>query len=339
MKQEFSTLSEYKNFLNNLPSFNKEAKKRAIDYNSKLTKPQGSLGILEDLALFFAGWQGIEIPKLEKIQIAIFAGNHGIIEQDVSAFPSEVTSQMVTNFKNGGAAINQLSLLFGAELNVYAMDLDRPTKNFTVEPALTEEECLKAIMTGWNSVDSDSHLFLAGEMGIGNTTSAAAIAAALCGGDGISWVGRGTGISNEALDRKIDVVNKGLKRHVTLGASPLQILQRLGGREIAAIVGAITAARYHRIPFLLDGFICGAAALVLEKTLSGSLDHVISGHVSAEYAHKKMLDELRKKPLISLNLRLGEGSGAAVAIGIIKSAIACHSGMASFNSAGVSNKD
>jgi nicotinate-nucleotide--dimethylbenzimidazole phosphoribosyltransferase len=176
-------------------------------------------------------------------------------------------------------------------------------------------------------------------MGIGNTTSAAAIAAALCGGGGVSWVGRGTGISDTTLEKKVEVVDKGLAKHAVGVVPPLEILQRLGGREIAAIVGAISATRFNKIPFLLDGFICGSAALVLKKMFSGSIDHVVSSHVSAEYAHKKMLKKLKKKPLISLDLRLGEGSGAAVSLGIIKSALACHSGMASFDSAGVSNKD
>ena len=277
--------------------------------------------------------------QLENIQIAIFAGNHGVSKQGISAFPTEVTSQMVENFKNGGAAINQLAQLFNAKLQVYAMDLDLPTNDFTEKPALTEQECLNAISIGWNSVDPDSDLFLAGEMGIGNTTSAAAIAAALCGGGGVSWVGRGTGISDTALEKKVEVVDKGLAKHAVGVVPPLEILQRLGGREIAAIVGAISATRFNKIPFLLDGFICGSAALVLKKMFSGSIDHVVSSHVSAEYAHKKMLKKLNKKPLISLDLRLGEGSGAAVSLGIIKSALACHSGMASFDSAGVSNKD
>ena len=338
MKQKFTTLSEYKDLLNDLPEFNKLMSELAKDYNATLTKPQGSLGRLEELACFFAGWQGTEKPKLENIQVAIFAGNHGVSEQGISAFPSEVTSQMVENFKNGGAAINQLAQLFNAELQVYEMDLDLPTNDFTKKPALTEQECLNAISVGWNSVDPKSDLFLAGEMGIGNTTSAAAIAAALCGGGGVDWVGRGTGISDKALQKKVEVVDKGLAKHSVGIVPPLKILQRLGGKEIAAIVGAILATRFKKIPFLLDGFICGSAALVLSKMLPGSIDHVISGHVSAESAHKKMLKELKKKPLISLDLRLGEGSGAAVSLGIIKSALACHSGMASFSSAGVSNK-
>ncbi|MFL2789328.1 MAG: nicotinate-nucleotide--dimethylbenzimidazole phosphoribosyltransferase [Paracoccaceae bacterium] len=339
MKQEFSTVSEYKDLLNDLPEFDKPMSELAKNYNATLTKPEGSLGRLEELAWFFAGWQGTKKPKLENIQIAIFAGNHGVSNQGISAFPTEVTSQMVENFKNGGAAINQLAQLFDAKLQVYEMDLDLPTNDFTEKPALTEQECLDAISIGWNSVDPDSDLFLAGEMGIGNTTSAAAIAAALCGGAGVSWVGRGTGISDATLEKKVEVVDKGLAKHAVGVVPPLEILQRLGGREIAAIVGAISATRFNKIPFLLDGFICGSAALVLKKMFSGSIDHVVSSHVSAEYAHKKMLKKLNKKPLISLDLRLGEGSGAAVSLGIIKSALACHSGMASFDSAGVSNKD
>ena len=338
MKHNFRTLSEFETVLGSQPEFDQISYERALKRNSELTKPEGSLGRLEEIALWIAGWQGRHTPRLDRIQIAIFAGNHGIATKGVSAYPKEVTAQMVSNFENGGAAINQLAKLYGAHLDVYALDLEGQTQDFTVGVALTEVECIEAILSGWDSVSDESDLFIAGEMGIGNTTSASALAAAICGGEVEKWVGRGTGVDEVGLKLKAEVINKGLQLHLTDMPSPLKVLCRLGGREIAAIAGAIASARFKGVPFLLDGFICTAAALVLEKTFLGSLDHVIAGHVSAESGHVLLLQELNKEPLLSLGMRLGEGSGAAVAIGILKAAIECHNGMATFNSAGVSNK-
>ena len=245
---------------------------------------------------------------------------------------------MVFNFRAGGAAINQLSRVCGAKMDVYALDLDIPTADFTKTSAMTEAELLKSLQIGWNSVDPSSDLFIAGEMGIGNTTSAAAIAAALFGGGGKDWVGRGTGVDDTGLKVKSDVVDAGLVRHKKDLDDPLSVLRVLGGREIAAMVGAIASARAHSIPVLLDGFICSAAAAVLYKMNHCALDHTQAGHVSAEGAHAQMLSKLGKKPLLMLGLRLGEGSGAALAINILKGAVACLSGMATFSEAKVSTK-
>ena len=248
MQHNFFTLSEYNEILKNQPVSDENSFILAKKHNSQLTKPEGSLGKLETLALFFAGWQGVSKPKLDKVQIAIFAGNHGVASHGVSAFPSEVTEQMVLNFKHGGAAINQLANVFDAKLDVYPLSLTSPTKDFTKQEALTEDECMEAINIGWNSVDPESDLFLAGEMGIANTTSAAAIAAALCGDYGSKWVGRGTGVTDLVLNKKIKVVNKGLSIHCLDKPSPLTILQRLGGREIAAMVGAISSCLLYTSP-------------------------------------------------------------------------------------------
>ena len=339
MQQIFFTLSEYNEILKNQPVSDENSFMSAKKHNSQLTKPEGSLGKLETLALFFAGWQGVSKPKLDKVQIAIFAGNHGVTANfDISKFPAEVTEQMVFNFRAGGAAINQLSSVCGAKMDVYALDLDIPTADFTKTSAMTEAELLKSLQIGWNSVDPSSDLFIAGEMGIGNTTSAAAIAAALFGGGGKDWVGRGTGVDDTGLKVKSDVVDAGLVRHKKDLDDPLSVLRVLGGREIAAMVGAIASARAHSIPVLLDGFICSAAAAVLYKMNHCALDHTQAGHVSAEGAHAQMLSKLGKKPLLMLGLRLGEGSGAALAINIVKSAVACLSGMATFAEAKVSTK-
>ncbi|MEP1388608.1 MAG: nicotinate-nucleotide--dimethylbenzimidazole phosphoribosyltransferase [Yoonia sp.] len=333
MSASFSTLAEFRAVLASAPDADPAATAAAQDRNGQLTKPPGALGRLEDLAIWYAGWRGTDKPSLEKPQVIVFAGNHGVCAQGVSAFPPEVTVQMVANFEHGGAAINQLSQAFGAKMDVHALDLDNPTADFTVAPAMTEEEVIAALRTGWDAVDPDADLLVTGEMGIGNTTSAAAIGAAIMGGDAAEWTGRGTGVDDAGLVRKTDVVASGLALHEV--SDPLEALRCLGGRELAAMAGAIAAARAHRIPVILDGFICTAAAATLEKSVPGALDHAVAGHLSAEDAHRKMLDGIGKEPLLQLGLRLGEGSGAALAIGVLKGAIACHSGMATFAEAGV----
>ena len=332
MTAPFASLSEFQSLLAGSPEPNDTARAGAEARNGQLTKPPGALGRLEDIAIWFAAWQGNEQPSLERPQILVFAGNHGVTAQGVSAFPAEVTAQMVLNFEHGGAAINQLAKTFGATLDVHSLDLDRPTQDFTKGPAMSEAEVVEALATGWNSVRDDADLVVTGEMGIGNTTAAAAIAQALLGGE--DWVGRGTGVDDAGLATKTRVVTEGLAANPS--RDPLEVLRCLGGRELAAMAGAIAGARAKSIPVILDGFICTAAAMVLEKAQPGALDHVVAGHLSAEGAHGRMLDALGKEPLLSLGLRLGEGSGAAAAIGVLKAAVACHSGMATFAEAGVS---
>ena len=219
--------------------------------NAVLTKPPGALGRLEALAIWLAGWQGRAKPRIAAPQIVIFAGNHGVVAQGVSAFPAEVTGQMVANFQNGGAAINQLAKTFGAALSVVALDLDRPTGDFTQGPAMDEADLLAALQAGWNAVTPGTDLLSLGEMGIGNTTAAAAIACALFGGMAEEWVGRGTGVDDAGLARKAAAVRAGLNRHAS--RDPLEILRCLGGREIAAMAGALLAARQNRIPPGLQG--------------------------------------------------------------------------------------
>ncbi|WP_083444906.1 nicotinate-nucleotide--dimethylbenzimidazole phosphoribosyltransferase [Pseudorhodobacter aquimaris] len=306
---------------------------RARQRNSQLTKPQGALGRLEDLAIWYAGWRGTDRPRIVAPQVIVFAGNHGVAARGVSAFPPEVTVQMVANFETGGAAINQLAELFGAKMSVHSLDLDRPTADFTAAPAMSHEELLSALQTGWDAVDPASDVLVTGEMGIGNTTPAAAICCALWGGTVVEWVGRGTGVDDAGLARKRDVVAEGLALHQS--RDPLEVLRCLGGREIAAMTGAIARARVLHIPVILDGFICCAAASVLAKLAPEGLDHCVAGHVSAETAHPALVQHLGKEPLLSLGLRLGEGSGAALALGVLQGAIACHSGMATFAEAGV----
>lgn len=329
----FQSLADIRTLLTRLPAPDAKAIAAAEARNGQLTKPPGALGRLETVAIWLAGWQGTEKPRADRPQIAIFAGNHGVTAKGVSAFPAEVTVQMVANFAHGGAAINQLARAFGAKLDVHSLDLDRPTADFTEGPAMTEAEVVAAMRTGYEAVDPSADLFVAGEMGIGNTTAAAAIATALYGGFG--WAGRGTGVDDAGLRRKEAAVAAGVERHQALLSDPLEVLRCLGGREIAAMAGAILGARMARVPVILDGFIACSAAAVLEQAAPGALDHCVAGHQSAEGAHARLLEKLGKEPLLALDLRLGEGSGAALAIGVVQGAVACHSGMATFAEAGV----
>jgi nicotinate-nucleotide--dimethylbenzimidazole phosphoribosyltransferase len=337
MTRPFSSLAEFRALLSAAPSLDTAAKAGAEERNGQLTKPPGALGRLEDLSIWYASWRANPRPSIENPQVIIFAGNHGVCARGVSAFPPEVTVQMVANFEHGGAAINQLSKAFGADMSVVSLSLDTPTADFTTAPAMTEDEVVDALVAGWIAVKDTSDLLVVGEMGIGNTTAAAAVAAALFGGDAADWTGRGTGVDDDGLNRKTAAVADGLALHADLIADPLEALRCLGGRELAAMAGAIARARSLRIPVILDGFICTASAAALECAVAGSLDHTVAGHVSAEGAHAKLLAHLNKAPLLNLGLRLGEGSGAALAIGVLKGAIACHSGMLTFAEAGVSD--
>ncbi len=334
MTDTLASLAEFRARLASLPAPDMAAITAAIARDAVLTKPPGALGRLEELAVWLAGWQGRAKPVIERPQVVIFAGNHGVVAQGVSAFPAEVTVQMVANFQTGGAAINQLARCFGATMSVEAIDLDRPTGDFTQGPAMSEADLLAALNRGWGAVCADADLLVLGEMGIGNTTSAAALACALFGGAPPDWVGRGTGVDDAGLARKAAAVAAGLARHVS--RDPLEVLRCLGGREIAAMAGAMLRARVWRIPVILDGFIACSAAAVLHKAAAGALDHCVAGHLSGESGHRRLLAALGKAPLLDLGLRLGEGSGAALAIGIVRAAAACHSGMASFAEAGVS---
>ena len=303
----------------------------------QLTKPAGALGRLEEISSFLCAWQGRHPPRLERLRARVYAGNHGVAALGVSAFPAEVTVQMVKNFEHGGAAINQLCRTFGIELGVEALDLDKPTNDFTQGPAMSEAECADAMVAGMQAAERGVDLLVIGEMGIGNTTSAAALCHALYGGEPADWTGRGTGVDDQHLQTKIAVVGKGVA--ALGGDDPLEVLRGVGGRELAAMAGAILAARHQRIPVVLDGYVCTAAAAVLHAADPSALDHCLVGHVSVEPGHKKLLEKIGKRPLLDLDMRLGEASGAALAVGLIKAAAACHAGMATFGEAGVADKE
>ncbi|WP_169566145.1 nicotinate-nucleotide--dimethylbenzimidazole phosphoribosyltransferase [Sneathiella limimaris] len=335
----FSSFQDLRSFLENLPEASEEHSRKARERNDTLTKPAGSLGRLEELAIWAASWQKQHIPTADNPQVIIFAGNHGVCKKGVSAFPSEVTSQMVANFKNGGAAINQLAKLYGASFAVHPLDLDTPTEDFTEAAAMDKEECLKLLNLGWAAVDETADCLVIGEMGIGNTTVAAAICAALYEMSGNDWAGPGTGLDKPGVTHKAAIIDQGLSRHKDIIKDPLEVLRCLGGREFAAMAGAILRARQEGIPVLLDGFVVCAAAAVLHAIRENALDHCVAGHCSAEPGHKILLDKLGHEPLLELGMRLGEGSGAALSLGILKGAFATHGHMASFAEAGVSGKD
>lgn len=334
----FKSLEELRSACLDLPAGNEAAQAAVARRQDTLTKPQGSLGRLEEIAGWLARWQGQDMPKLERVKVIVFAGNHGVTAQGVSAFPAEVTVQMVANFAHGGAAINQLARAAGAELDVIPLDLDRPTGDFTQEPAMDETDFLAAVSVGYDTVEENLDLVCFGEMGIGNTTPAAAIAAALFGGEVQGWTGRGTGVDDAGLKRKVAAIEAGLKRHSAALADPLQVAASLGGRELAAIFGATLAARHRGVPVLLDGFVCTAAVAPLARLHPQGLAHALSAHVSAEAGHRCLLEALELKPLLDLGMRLGEGSGACLAVNIVRSALECHARMASFAEAGVSEK-
>jgi nicotinate-nucleotide--dimethylbenzimidazole phosphoribosyltransferase len=331
-----ASFAELRTHLVALPAFDDDAARAARARQDNLTKPPGSLGRLEDVAVFMAGWRGTARPRIGKAQALVFAGNHGVCAQGVNPYPQDVTAQMVANFQHGGAAINQLCRASGAELSVVALELERPTRDFTQEPAMSEAEVLEAMAQGAAALDRQADILLLGEMGIGNSTVAAALATALFGGVATDWAGPGTGADIAGMNRKVAAIAAGVARHAEKKRDPLAVLAAFGGREQAAICGAILAARMARIPVLLDGFICTAAAAVLAPLGMDALAHCLAGHVSAEPGHRRLLAALGKTPLLALEMRLGEGSGAAVALSVVRAALEAHDGMATFAEAGVS---
>jgi nicotinate-nucleotide--dimethylbenzimidazole phosphoribosyltransferase len=333
----FQSLAQLRAACLDLPEGDSAAADAVLARQADLTKPPGSLGRLEDIVAWLAKWGG-NPPRLDRVDILVFAGNHGVTAHGVSPFPAAVTAQMVANFSAGGAAINQLAQAVSATLRVIPLDLDQPTADFTREPAMGEASFLAAVGAGYRAVRPEADLICLGEMGIGNTTAAAALSAALFGGDGGRWAGRGTGVDDRGLARKRSAIDAALARHADAMVDPLLIAAALGGRELAAILGATLAARHHRIPVLLDGFVCTAAAAPLQKLRADALDHAQAAHVSAEAAHRALLDALGLRPLLDLGMRLGEGSGAALAVSILRAALACHTGMATFAEAGVAGK-
>ncbi len=327
-----------------------EARKAAEVRQGILTKPPGALGRLEEVAVRLAALQGRVNPALDDVQIAVFAADHGVAAAGVSAFPQAVTAEMVKNFARGGAAINVLARLHGARLTVVNLGtvvdtgplegvvdarIAPGTANFLQQPAMTAEQLGVALNTGRDTVIGGD-LFIGGEMGIGNTTSAAALACALLQRQAKELVGPGTGLDEAGVAHKAQIIAHALERHARGLDSPLEMLRCLGGFEIAALVGAYLACGQRGIPVLVDGFISSVAALVAVRLRPGLLPWLCFSHGSAEPGHRLVLQAMNAAPLLDLGMRLGEASGAAVALPLLRQACALHNEMATFAEAGVS---
>ncbi len=349
-------LNKYMNEIEDIDTF---FSKKAREREDILTKPNGSLGKLEEIAIEIAAMKREEIPKIHRKVIFTLAGDHGVVEEGVSAYPQEVTSQMIYNFIEGGAAINILASHAGSEIivadfgvaselniagnNFRNRKINYGTKNIAKEPAMTKEEAIKSIMTGIILFEEEYKkekidLVGIGEMGIGNTTPATTILAVINGEKIETIVDRGTGISDKGLKRKIAAIKKAIKLHKPEKDNGIDILQKVGGYEIGGLTGIILAAARNRTPILIDGFISTSAALIAKILNPVSISYIIASHKSKESGHEKMLEILKKKPILNLDLRLGEGSGAALAMNIVESAIKILNKMATFESAGISKK-
>jgi len=329
---------DIRNLLERMPGGDAASAEAVRKRDAVLTKPAGSLGRMEALAEWLATWQGRAQPEVSRPLVAVFATNHGIAERGVSAFPQAVTHQMVANFAAGGAAINQLCKMFDLGLKVYELALEKPTPDITTTDAFQEAECAATIAYGMEAIDGGVDLLCLGEMGIANTTVAAAIYHGLYDGEAADWVGRGTGVDDAGMDRKCEAVDAAVKR-LEGERDPLEVLRRIGGREIAAMCGAILAARMEQVPVIVDGFVTTAAASILHALNPAAIDHCLFSHCSAEAAHRRVLGKLGARPLLELDMRLGEGTGAALAAVLVKAAAGLHTGMATFDQAGVSGQD
>ena len=324
---------------------------------SNLTKPAGALGRLEEITIDLAAMQGYECPKMNEIFITVFAADHGVAARGVSAFPQSVTGEMVKNFSKGGAAICVLAKEIGAHLEVINLgtvsklpslegvldvQLGAGTNDFSNEPAMSSDQLGMALIAGRDAASraaqTDAHLFIGGEMGIGNTTSATALACALLNLPAADLAGPGTGLDANGIAHKIDIVQQALQLHDQSLNDPLECLRCLGGFEIAGLVGSYIACAQSGLPVLVDGFISSVAALLATKLSSKSGNWFLYSHRSAEPGHKLVLEALQARPLLDLGMRLGEGSGAAVAVPLLRAACALHADMATFAQAGISEK-
>jgi nicotinate-nucleotide--dimethylbenzimidazole phosphoribosyltransferase len=345
-------------FLKDAPrTFDEQTAAAALERQGQLTKPPGSLGELEALAVFLAGAQGRERPCADTVWISVYAADHGVVEEGVSAFPQAVTAEMIKNFARGGAAISVLSRQLGLRLEVVDLgtvvplaqvpgvvhrNLGSGTANLARGPAMTESQCAQALNVGRESAraarDAGADIFIGGEMGIGNTTAAAALGCALLGKAPEALAGPGTGLDRAGVARKAEVIGRALALHEAHLQDPLEALRRLGGFEIAALAGAYVSCAQAGLPAVVDGFISTAAALAAERLVPGASRWFIYGHGSAEPGHAHLLQALQARPLLDLGMRLGEASGAAMAVPVLRLACALHNGMATFAEAAVSGK-
>jgi nicotinate-nucleotide--dimethylbenzimidazole phosphoribosyltransferase len=335
---------------------NEEASTAARARQGQLTKPPGSLGTLETLAIMLAGWQGRVQPRIERVHISVFAADHGVTEEGISAFPAAVTAEMIKNFVRGGAAISVLARALGATLEVVnlgtvaeapipgAIDcaLGPGSANFLNGPAMTEAQLVGALAAGRESVEralsQGAECYIGGDMGIGNTTAAAALGCALLSAKPEALAGPGTGLDDRGVAHKVDVIRRALGRHSGHLNTALDALERLGGFEIAALAGAYVRCAQLGLPALVDGFISSSSALAASRICPGARAWWLFAHRSAEPGHAAILSALEARPLLDLGMRLGEGSGAAMAVPLLRLACGLHRDMATFAEAGVSGK-
>ena len=333
-----NSLADIFKLLDGAPTCSKELKEKALERQKNLLKPANSLGQLEDIAVFLSSWGKKTMKDMEKISSIVFAGNHGVCRQAVNPFPQEVTFQMVETFKSGKAAINKICELNEINLEVIPIDLDKPTADISVGPAMDEMEFVESFNIGLSAVSESMDLVTLGEMGIGNTTIASALCYHFFNNEVSQWVGPGTGSTQDQIIHKGEIIKRAVKTNKQSIERPLDAGIFLGGREQAAICGAVIAAKHYSVPVILDGFICTAAVLPIFFERKDILDHCLIGHSSKEPGHDLLLKMLEKKPILNLNMALGEGSGAALATSIVKAAFKCHVEMATFEDSGVSGK-
>jgi nicotinate-nucleotide--dimethylbenzimidazole phosphoribosyltransferase len=318
-----------------LPSPDLDAAAAVRERASHVLRPLGALSRLDEIAVWLAGWQGTSTPRVDAVSCVVFAADHGVAATGVSAYPPAVTESMLRALREGVATASVMCSALGVELSVVDVGVGRPTGDITVEPALSEagfEACWAAGVEAV-AVLGRTDLLVVGEMGIGNTTAAAAVAAALFGGDAEAWTGLGTGVDEETLERKKAAVDAARRR--VEGDNPLEILRQVGGSELVAIAGAVSAARSRSIPVVLDGFVVSSACAALEVIRPGALDHTVAGHCSAEPGHRLLLDKLGKPPILDLAMRLGEASGALAAVPLIGLAACCVTDVATFGEWGL----
>lgn len=319
---------DFRSLLSKLPPADGAAERRVHVLFGKADKPKASLGRVEDIAAWLATWSGRAPPAVNRPLVAIFAGNHGAVRHAISPRPVAATANAVELCAAGGAAINQICIANDLGLKVFDLALDVPTGDITEEAALAERGCAATMAFGMEAVAGGSDLLCLGDLGVGNSTIAAALCAALFGGKGVDWVGPGSGADAAMMAHKTNVVDRGLALHRAGIADPFEALRRVGGREFAAICGAILAARMEKIPVLLDGFAATAAAAVLHAGNPAALDHCLLASLSPEPGHAKAADRLGLRPLLDLGVSHGEGVGAALAAGLVKAAALTSSGMA-----------
>jgi nicotinate-nucleotide--dimethylbenzimidazole phosphoribosyltransferase len=320
--------------LRQMPPASQECVAQVRARNSELAKPVGALGRVEEIAEWLAAWQGRSQPRIDRPTVVVFAANHGVLARGVAQTPAAQTRQMLEMFAAGGGAINQVCASFGLGFKVFDLALDIPTADIAQEAALDEKAAAATIAFGMEAISGGVDLLCLGDLGVGNTIIAAAIFAALYGGDAREWLPDN---ASGGLDRNraIETIEAALDLHRAHLGDPLEVMRRLGGREICAIAGAIVAARMERVPVILDGYVVTAAAALLHAVDGTALDHCLAGHVAAGREHRAALSRLGKQPLLDLGIEIGEGFGAAMAAGVVKAALACHADMATRTLAGV----